>query len=139
MTLTWVPNLFSDILPMYIGILFMVPFVVGLYHYKPVMALLFVVVLWVFAQGWLLDSLNLSQFHFAFPAEPWSDRSWFFNPFGWQLVFFTGFAFMAGWIPKLPIRRALIGLALAFVIFTIPFAFWGIHTMRRFNPVSMDR
>ena len=30
------------------------------------------------------------------PAEPWSDRVWFFNPFGWQLVFFTGFALMAG-------------------------------------------
>ncbi len=36
---------------------------------------------------------------------------WFFNPFAWQLVFFTGFALMAGWLPAPPVRRWLVGLA----------------------------
>ena len=30
-------------------------------------------------------SLGLMHLHLGFPAEPWSDRKWFFNPFGWQL------------------------------------------------------
>ena len=45
--------------------------------------------------GWL----GLAALHLAFPAEPWSDRTWFFNPFGWQLIFFTGFALHARMAP----------------------------------------
>ena len=53
----------------------------------------------------MLDALGLMHLHLGFPAEPWSDRKWYFNPFGWQLVFFTGFALMRGWIPKPPVKQ----------------------------------
>ena len=62
----------------------------------------------------------------ALPAEPWSNREWFFNPFGWQLVFFTGFAFMRGWLPKPPVNAWLVGLAITFLLVSIPFARWQI-------------
>ena len=51
-------------------------------------------------------------------------RGWFFNPFAWQLVFFTGFALMSGWLPAPPVRRGLIGVALAIVLFSVPFAWY---------------
>ncbi|ETX29805.1 OpgC family protein [Roseivivax isoporae] len=109
MTLTYVPNYF-DILPMYLVILAMMPVMVALYRLSPWAALAAVVGIWVAAQ---VDLLALS-------AEPWSDREWFFNPFGWQLVFFTGFAFMARWLPAPPRARWLVWVALAFVVLTTP-------------------
>ncbi|MEO0328642.1 MAG: OpgC domain-containing protein [Pseudomonadota bacterium] len=133
MTLTWVPNLF-DILPMYIGILFMVPVVVALYMFKPVAALGFIIASWLLAQEWIWTGLGFPGIHLTLPAEPWSERTWFFNPFAWQLVFFTGFAFMSGWLPKPPIKRVLTIVCLTFLIITIPFAFWGIHNDEAFQP-----
>ena len=62
----------------------------------------------------------------AFPAGPWTNREWFFNPFGWQLVFFTGFALMAGWIPQPPSKTWLILLAVVIVVATVPFAYFRI-------------
>ena len=48
-------------------------------------------------------------------AEPWSDRTWFFNPFAWQIVFFTGFAFVRGWLPAPPRHRGSLRRALSFL------------------------
>ena len=50
------------------------------------------------------------SWHFGWdlPAEWWSDRPWFFDPFGWQLIFFTGFAFGSGWLPEPPRRRGAV-------------------------------
>ncbi len=79
------------------------------------LAILFTLTLWVAATA----GLNL-------PAELWfskpSDRTWFFNPFAWQLVFFTGFALMAGWLPPPPVHRALVLAAIAVVVLSVPFA-----------------
>jgi hypothetical protein len=75
----------------------------------------------------VLDTLGLMEFHLGFPAEPWSDRKWFFNPFGWQLVFFTGFAFMRGWLPRPPVNRVLIGLAAVIVIANVPLSNIGVR------------
>src|SRR5258708_27724561 len=33
-----------------------------------------------------------------FPANADEQAEWFFNPFAWQLIFFTGFALGRGWI-----------------------------------------
>ena len=72
--------------------------------------------LWLAAQlGWL----NL-------PAEPWSARSWFFNPFGWQLIFFTGFAFASRLAPAPPVRRWLVWTAVAALLVSVPFAYYVI-------------
>jgi hypothetical protein len=111
MTLTYVPNYF-DILPMYLVILVMLPGVVALARLHRAAAFLAVVALWATAQTGAL----------ALPAEPWSGRAWYFNPFGWQLVFFTGFAFMSGWLPAPPVDRRLVVLAAALVIVIVPLA-----------------
>jgi hypothetical protein len=110
-TLRWVPNYF-DILPMYLVILLMVPVVVGLSRIDLRYVTGFIAALWVIAQtGWL-----------KLPAEPWSPREWFFNPFAWQLLFFTGFAFMSGWLPAPPADRRLGIAAATFAVLSIPFA-----------------
>ena len=115
LTLTYVPNYF-DILPMYIAVLAMMPLVVALSRIHLALVAVLVVGLWLGAN---ITGLN-------FPAEPNSARPWFFNPFAWQLVFFTGFAFMSGWLKAPPIDRRLVWLALAIVVLSIPFAYFRI-------------
>ena len=116
LTLTYVPNYF-DILPMYLVILALIPGMMALARLDVRLAVVGSAALWVAAHA----GLNL-------PAELWftkaSERSWFFNPFAWQLVFFTGFALMAGWLPAPPVRRTLIWLAAGIVVVSVPFA-WG--------------
>lgn len=118
MTLTYVPNYF-DILPMYMVLLALVPPMLLLARINGKLALLASVSLWAVGTT---GGLKL-------PAEFWFDastRSWFFNPFAWQLVFFTGFGLAAGWLPVPPIRRDLAALAAGIVIATIPFAYYRI-------------
>ncbi|MBX2855639.1 MAG: OpgC domain-containing protein [Rhodobacteraceae bacterium] len=89
--------------------------------------IVFVAGLWLLvSQPWVIavdipifTGLNL-------PAEITSDRQWFFNPFAWQLVFFTGFAFAVGWLPRPPVDNRLIALAIVVVALAIPIRFWGI-------------
>ncbi len=147
LTLTYVPGMF-DILPMYLVILAMVPVVMLLHRaagrravfafmglvwlatglagfaesYQPGEARL-VPEAWqgtLLAAGRALDWLNL-------PASPFGDRGWFFNPFAWQLLFFTGFCFGMGWLPAPPVRRWLVLLAAGYLVAVIPFAWYKIH------------
>jgi hypothetical protein len=110
-TLTYVPNYF-DILPMYLGILAMVPAFMALRRLHPYAPFVASLALWCVARAHFLD----------LPAEPWSDRSWFFNPFSWQLIFFTGFSFMRGWLPTPPIRKDLLILAGVILFASFPFS-----------------
>ncbi len=134
-TLTYVPNYF-DILPMYLVILAMMPLMMALSRVSLWAVAGAIGLLWMLAQGALLDSLGVGALHLAFPAEPWSDREWFFNPFGWQLVFFTGFAFMRGWLPKPPVTTPLIVLAALIVIAIIPVSHVGMREI--FAPLAPD-
>ena len=117
LTLTYVPNYF-DILPMYLVILALIPGMVALSRIDPLLPVAASLALWLAAN---FGGLNL-------PAELWfepaSARKWFFNPFAWQLVFFTGFALMSGWLPVPPVRRWLIWLAVAVVVLSVPFAWY---------------
>ncbi|MEQ8968012.1 MAG: OpgC domain-containing protein [Azospirillaceae bacterium] len=112
-TLTYVPNYF-DILPMYFVVLLMTPILIALKRLHIGAAIAFSVGLYlaVWLQG------------IALPAEWWSDRPWFFNPFAWQLLFFTGFALSAGWIKAPPANRWLTIAAVAWVVLMIPLH-WG--------------
>ncbi|MCB1990049.1 MAG: OpgC domain-containing protein [Geminicoccaceae bacterium] len=112
-TLTYVPNYF-DILPMYLVLLAMMPAVIGLASVSRWLALALVAGLW----------LGANFLGFALPAEPWSEREWFFNPFGWQLIFYTGFAFSAGWIPTPPVSRRLAIIAALIVLLSVPLAYF---------------
>ncbi len=144
MTLTYVPGLF-DILPMYLVILAMVPVVMLAHRLGGRWAVFGLVgAIWLAAQlalwhrdvgegethmlgaalasiGGLFSVLNL-------PANPWNPNNvWFFNPFGWQLVFFTGFAFGMKWLPAPPVNRTLVWIAVAYLLATLPFAWFKIH------------
>ncbi len=118
-TLTYVPNYF-DILPMYIVILALLPFVVGLARIHPAIALGACFAIWIAA----------NFYHLNIPAELCfsnnSKRQWYFNPFAWQLVFFTGFALMSGWIPAPPVRKELVILAAAILLISLPFSYYII-------------
>lgn len=128
-TLTYVPNFF-DILPMYMVLLLMMPVMMALSRVNLWLVAGAVALIWFFAQGRLLDALGLGGLHLELPAEPWSNRPWFFNPFGWQLVFFTGFALMLGWLPAPPVNRNLIIAALAIVISFIFFSHFAIRILQ---------
>ncbi|MDF3415758.1 OpgC domain-containing protein [Sulfitobacter sp. M57] len=128
MTLRYVPNYF-DILPMYMIVLLMMPVVMALSRIDLRLVAAFVIGVWLMAQTALMQGLSLGAYHLEFPAEPWSDRTWFFNPFGWQLIFFTGFAFMRGWLPKPPVIAVLLGLALLVVLGNIPLSNVGVREL----------
>lgn len=117
LTLTYVPNYF-DILPMYIVILMMVPLVITLQRIHVYAAIGFCVGLYVLV--WI--------FNLSFPAEPWSDRRWFFNPLAWQLLFFTAFMLARGWIQAPPFKPWLLLVAAAYVLIMIPISRWQIYT-----------
>ncbi len=121
-TLTYVPNYF-DILPMYLVVLAMMPLVMAVARLNLWAVAALVALVWLAANPYVI---GLGPNGLALPAEPWSERKWFFNPFGWQLLFFTGFAFMKGWLPAPPRSRVLVGMALAFVIFSAPFGSWKV-------------
>lgn len=112
MTLTYVPGLF-DILPMYIVLLAMVPLVLAISRLGTYAVLAFIAVVWAIGNARLIE----------LPAEPWSDKAWFFNPLAWQLVFFTGFAFARGWLPAPPVRRSAVIAAAVLLVIMVPFAY----------------
>ncbi len=126
MTLRYVPNYF-DILPMYMVVLLFMPVLMALARVNLWLVGAFVLATWVMAQDALMQALGLGAWHLALPAEPWTTRTWFFNPFGWQLIFFTGFAFMRGWLPKPPVHMALIVLAAVIVLANIPLSNIGVR------------
>lgn len=128
-TLSYVPNYF-DILPMYIVALALIPVLMAMAKLSPGLAM--ATSIGIYAASWIAK-IDFSQFSMAefyiiewqrrspinLPAEPWSDRPWFFNPFCWQFIFFTGFALSRGWV-KVPRPRLDLGLlALAIVMFAM--------------------
>ncbi|MEM6678633.1 MAG: OpgC domain-containing protein [Pseudomonadota bacterium] len=137
LTLTYVPGLF-DILPMYLVILALVPVVMAAYRFGGRLGVAALVIgLWVLATlaglarqvepDWTgpaaaLAPLGEGLLFLNLPSFPWSDGTWFFNPFAWQLVFFTGFAFGMRWIPAPPVSPWLVRLAIAVVLLSMPFA-----------------
>ncbi len=121
MTLRFVPNFF-DILPMYLVVLALVPVVMALAAKDKRLLAVVLVVLWAVARTGALD----------LPAEPWAaqpgvtPKTWFFNPFSWQLIFFTGFAFMLGWLPQPPVSTSLVRVCIGFVVLSVLVAWWPL-------------
>jgi hypothetical protein len=107
-TLTYVPP-YVDILPLYMGVLAMVPIAMAIARIDSRLVILCSVALYLAANFWQLNLPNLTEEH-----------HWHFNPFAWQLIFFTGFALRRGWV-KVPLDSrwlfwggvAVIGLGLA--------------------------
>jgi hypothetical protein len=142
LSLAYVPGLF-DILPMYLVILAMIPAVMGLHRLGGGAAVAAASVsLWALATlaglwrtagdgvgdgGGALARLGASLQGLNLPALPWGDATWFFNPFAWQIVFFTGFAFGMRWLPPPPVSRRLVLLCVAVLLLSLPFAWFQIH------------
>ena len=110
MTLTYVPNYF-DILPMYIAILLMMPIIMGLSRVRVELVFAFMGIVWLMGQTRLLQAVGLERLVIGLPASFTNDRQWFFNPFAWQLVFYTGFALVRGWIPRPPVNALWVSVA----------------------------
>ena len=110
-TMTYLPW-FLDILPMYLVILALVPLAVLLKRSSLAACAVISIALWGAAQAGYL----------AIPGDPWAGAAWYFNPFGWQLLFFLGFAWMQGWIAPPPVERRLVLGAAALTLITVPFA-----------------
>ncbi|MEO0425845.1 MAG: OpgC domain-containing protein [Pseudomonadota bacterium] len=140
LTLTYVPGLF-DILPMYLVILALVPAVMAAHRYGGVQGVVALVLgMWLLATlaglhylaerdgdeyGGLAAMIAPLGAPFAglnLPSNPFGRGVWFFNPFAWQLIFFTGFAFAMGWLPRPPVNKWLIRGAAAFLILSLPLA-----------------
>lgn len=128
LTLTYVPNYF-DILPMYIVILALMPVMILASKIQRFLPFALMISLWLATQFGLT----------RLPAEPWSDRPWFFNPFGWQLLFFTGFFLMRGSLPAPRFDRRLMALAVGVVVLTIPFAWVRFQEVHPFFQMAATR
>ncbi|MEP3115791.1 OpgC domain-containing protein [Nisaea sp.] len=114
LTLTYVPNYF-DIMPMYMGALLMIPVFMALANVHPWLAMSFSLA--VYSLNWIFDG--------GLPAHPSHDHiEWFFNPLGWQLVFFTGYSISRGWLTPPPFNRALMAACIVFVIAAAPVSHW---------------
>ena len=144
-TLTYIPGLF-DILPMYLVILAMVPVLMGIYAAAGRTGVfVFMGVVWLMANlgGYarimagaeemtalqsVVAGLGQNFLWMNLPGIPWLENAtWFFSPFAWQLVFFTGFCFGMGWIPAPPVTRSLVILAIVVVVATLPFAWHKMY------------
>lgn len=115
--LRWVPNYF-DILTMYMVVLAMMPplMLLARLHVAAAALASFALYLCVYLLGWEL------------PAEVAFDRPWFFNPFAWQFLFYTGFFLAAGWVRPPPSRTWLTVFCAAFVVLAIPFSHFPTYS-----------
>jgi hypothetical protein len=115
LTLRWQAD-YLDILPMYLVILALVPVMMALRQAHPLAPL--AASLAIYLAAWLVP--------LGLPANPWEGRYSFFNPFAWQLIFFTGFAFASRWLSAPPLRdRRLLILAGTVLLAALPLSFWG--------------
>ncbi len=105
-TLSYVPH-YLDILPVYIAVLAMVPIAMPLSKLHPWCVPVLSVLLWGLANhfGWNL------------PNEPSEPRGWFFDPFCWQLLFFSGFALSSKWVRPPPADRRIFWAAAGVLVF----------------------
>ncbi|MGL5114950.1 MAG: OpgC family protein [Beijerinckiaceae bacterium] len=114
MTLRWQAD-YLDILPMYLVILALIPVMMLARRAHP------------FAPFGLSLALYgaVHAFGLSITGDPWNARPWYFNPFAWQLIFFTGFAFGAKWLPAAPLnRRPLLLVSAGFLLAALPLAFF---------------
>lgn len=105
MTLRYVPELYFDILPMYLALLAMIPAAMALARIHVGLVFAVMLALWLAAFG---GRFNLS-------AQPEGGREWYFNPLAWQVVFFSGFALARGWWPAPPRDLRLLGVCVVYV------------------------
>lgn len=116
-TMTYVPNYF-DILPMYFVVLAMLPLMVLLGRVHPMAPVALSIALYI----------SVPAFGLELPAEIAFERPWFFNPFAWQFLFYTGFFLGLGTF-KTPAQRAwLTGVCIFYLILSIPVSHYPTYS-----------
>ncbi|OAH99975.1 hypothetical protein A1353_19850 [Methylomonas methanica] len=120
-TLAYVPNYF-DILPMYLVMMVWLPifWVLSRLHVGVALACSMALYCASLHYGWELS------------ADPASGRVWYFNPYNWQLMFFTGYTFGAGWARVSLKHGWLLALCLAIVLVSIPLEHESTYTQIKF-------
>jgi hypothetical protein len=116
-SLRWVPNYF-DILTMYMVVLAMLPLVMVIARWRT----------WAAATASIMLYLAAYLFKLELPAEVTFDRPWFFNPFAWQFLFYSGFFLGAGWVKAPRVRPWLTIACAAFVALSIPLSHWPTYS-----------
>ena len=114
--LAYVPPFF-DILPLYMVVLAMVPAMMALRRLHPAAPIAASIALWLFVQ----------LTGFALPSVHADDASWGFNPFAWQLIFFTGYSLSIGWLPRPRLARPLVWIATVYVAVAAAVMIPAIH------------
>jgi hypothetical protein len=105
-TLTYVPA-YLDILPVYVAMMAMIPLAILIAKINPRLVFAVSAVLWAAAR----------VFHWNLPADPNDGRPWFFDPFTWQFIFFTGFSLGMGWLHAPAFTRGRAAVAVGFIAF----------------------
>lgn len=116
-SIRYVPNYF-DILTMYMAVLSIMPLLMLLSRVHRALAILVSLSLY----------LTVPIFNLELPAELAYERPWFFNPFAWQMLFYTGFAFSAGWIKPPPVCRILTVLCGVYIVLSIPLSYFPVFS-----------
>ncbi|MDB5363128.1 MAG: OpgC protein [Rhodospirillales bacterium] len=108
-TLTYVPH-YLDILPVYMVVLSLVPIAILLARFVHPLAVLGAsVALWALANA----------FEWNLPGDASEPRGWFFDPFCWQILFFTGFSLSMKWLRPPPADRRVFWAAVASILFGV--------------------
>ncbi len=115
MTLRFLPDLLN-ILPMYMVLLAFVPIVMALARLAPWLPLACSYVLWLIVQITHIDLPNHVEHGWV----------WFFNPFAWQMLFFTGFSFGMGYLPRPKWNEPILfWFCVIFLVLAVPVTFWA--------------
>jgi len=119
-----------DVLPLYIMLLLLFPFVLWLLQRRPTLALAASAALYIAAV----------RFDWNLPAYP--EGSWFFNPFAWQLLFVFGAWCAIGGAERLgPLLRSRVTLAIAvaYLLFAFLIALtWYLPQQVVFVPLWLE-
>jgi hypothetical protein len=125
-TLTYVPHYF-DILPLYIVVLAMVPAAMLLARVNP----------WLVVAASIALYVTANLFGVNFLAHADNQMEWYFNPFAWQLIFFTGFVLGRGWVrvplDSTPLLYVSIAILVAGLAISLPSVFEALPPIDAFR------
>jgi len=108
-TLTYVPH-YLDILPVYMVVLALVPIAILLARFiHPLAVLGASIALWALA----------NRFGWNLPGDASEPRGWFFDPFCWQILFFTGFSLSMKWLKPPPADARIFWAAVGYILFGV--------------------
>jgi hypothetical protein len=116
LSLSYVPSLL-DILPMYALVMATLPLFVLLGRVHP----------WLAMGASLSVYIGMYLFDWNLSANPETDRQWFFNPFGWQLLFYLAYSIGSGWISFPDRSKPLLIICLLMFVLAIPVAYFPLH------------